>query len=446
MIKLLILSLSLLVFSCQKQNGTEVKHDHNPVKNKIEVYYTCSMHPQIREPKPGKCPICHMNLTKVEVENIDSGKMVNDKKVSILWRCENYTDVTSTVKDVCPIDGTDMVKVNPNIGIIGQVKLRKAQINHFNPDVFTVTKMKMSKNIRLLGTVLQSEEKESNISARVDGRVERVFIKSEGSYVQKDDPVLSYYSPKLITGGEEYILARKTYISKRTREFKELLGQSEKRLLLWGVRKEQMELWFKQGKVPNEIKIYSNASGIVQKKNAFKGKYFQEGQNFFDLIDLRQVWVEMDVYEQDSALIKIGQKVKLEFTALPGHYFEGNIDFINPILDSRSRTLKVRTTINNKLGKLMPGMVGEGYINVSLKGLPLVIPRTGIVDTGKRKIVWLKKDNYSFFAKNIVTGFESQGYVEIIEGLQEGDEVVIEGNFLLDAQAQLFGGYEDFNK
>ena len=225
-----------------------------------------------------------------------------------------------------------------------------------------------------------------------------------------------------------------------------MLRQSEERLEQWGIKKFQYESWYKRNKVPKSITIYSSATGIVRKRNAIVGKYFKEGQNFFELSDLSEIWVEMDVYEHDASLISMGQKVKMEFTSLPGDILEGKINFVNPVLDSVSRTLKVRTTIKNTTGKLKPGMVADATLEINLEGHPLVVPRTAIIDTGKRKVVWTKVSGKQFRAKEIHTGHESEGYVEVKHGLMEGEEVVIEGNFLLDAQAQLFGGYEDMKE
>ena len=122
---------------------------------------------------------------------------------------------------------------------------------------------------------------------------------------------------------------------------------------------------------------------------------------------------------------------------------EGEIDFVNPVLDTTSRTLKVRTTVSNENGVLKPGMIADATLTVKLEGQPLVIPRSAMIDTGKRKVVWVQKEESKFQAKEIHTGYESEGYVEVQHGLKEGEEVVMDGNFLLDAQAQLFGGYED---
>jgi hypothetical protein len=387
-----------------------------------------------------------MILTKIEVSETEME--TSEHKMPEVWHCKDFPDVTSEKPMECPMDGSPMIKKSPEEEagkVISKVKLRKAQLSHFRPDFFPVTTMKMSKNIRLLGAVFRSEEKESKIPARVSGRVEKVFVRVTGAYIKKGDPVLKIYSPRLITGGEEYLLARKSYNKTKSKVYKDLYKQGREKLRLWGVKDFQLQNWYEKGKVPRSITIYSPSTGIVQKKNAVEGKYFKEGQNFFELSDLTTVWVEMDVYEHDSGLVKIGQEVDLKFSALPGQVLKGKIDFIDPVLDPRSRTLKVRTTIENPYGKLRPGMVAESTLKTILEGIRLVIPRTAIINTGKRKVIWQKISEDSYQAKTIHTGFESEGYVEVIHGLNEGDFVVIEGNFLLDAQSQLFGGYEDFS-
>ncbi len=445
-----IVIFSLFLFSaCSKttneghQHGQDAKHE----KESPSFYYTCSMHPEIREDKPGKCPICHMNLTKVLVEDDEKQEPKTEIIESKLWRCEQYPDVTSETEGPCPIDGSEMVLVKSvasknKLDVVAKVRLRKAQMSHFRPEFFSVTKMKMSKDVLLLGATVQAEELESTIPARIKGRIEKVYVQSTGSFIAKGDPVIDIYSPELIAGGEEYIVARKSFEKNKSNEFKKLYLQSIQKLELWGIKANQYKQWYQKGKVPNAITIYSESSGIVQKRNAVVGKYFTVGQPFFELSDLSSLWVEIDVYEHESSLVKIGQKVELKFSSFPGEIFTSKIDFINPVLDTKSRTLKVRTTVANPNGKLRPGMVADTSLHIELDRDVLVIPRSAVVDTGKRKVVWMKKDDRNFVAHEIRTGFESAGHVEIVDGLKEGDEVVLEGNFLLDAQAQLFGGYE----
>lgn len=434
--------LLLLVNSCFKEEQKSLKHDHAKAEKEVKTYYTCSMHPQVREDKPGKCPICGMGLTKVE-EVLDEEHASHSHSIQ-LYSCEADPSITSEAPGECPIDGSPMVEVKKEQSVVAKVSLRKSQVNHFKADLFEVTPMMMQKKIRLLGTVLKSENKESNIPARIPGRVEEVIVQSTGSFIKKGDPVLKLYSPKLLTGADEYLIARKNYFSnRRNKEFKELYEQSIQRMKLWGVLDDQLENWANEKKVPREITIYSPVTGIVEQKNAIKGKYFKEGQSFFDLVDLDTLWVEMDVYEHDSALVKTGQEVEFEFSAYPGELWRGKIDFISPVLDRKTRTLKIRTTLDNSDGKLRPGMVGTASVNLKLAGTPLVIPRTAVIDTGKRKVVWIDLGKNKYQAKRVRTGFESEGYVEVKEGLAEGDQVIVDGNFLLDAQAQLFGGYDD---
>ena len=373
------------------------------------------MHPRIRQDHPGKCSICGMNLVKLH-EDVE----------------KSHTHLTKTK--------TTTHKAGD---VIANIKLKKSQLSHFKPAFFPVTRRQMQKKIRLLGLAVSAESRESHIAARIDGRVEKVYVKSTGSSVHVGDPIIDLYSPQLVTAGEEYLVARKSYQDSPTQNFQQLKQQSEERLRAWGIQKTQYESWFKKGRVPQKIRIYSSASGIVRKRNAVAGKYFKEGEHLFELSDLQNIWVEMDVYEHDAGLVQINQLVELQFTALPGDVFSGKVDFVDPVLSTDSRTLKIRTTISNTNGKLKPGMVADAILNVTLDGNPLVVPRVAVMDTGKRKVVWVKVDEQSFQSKVIRTGHESEGYIEVKAGLEEGEQVVIEGNFLLDAQAQLFGGYED---
>ena len=382
----------------------------NEHKHEAGHYYTCSMHPQIKQDGPGKCPICGMNLTKIELDKEDDTEAV----------------VTATDEET-----------------VAEIKIRKAQLEHFRPTFFTVTNKKMQKNARLLGTVLQSETKEKTISARTGGRIEKVYIKSTGSTIQRGDPVVDFYSPELITAGEEYLVARRSYEKSGSKNFQDMVSQVEKKLKLWSVRSFQYKNWYKKGKVPNRITIYSSVDGVVRKRHAVVGRYFKEGQNFFELYDLSSVWVEIDVYEHDAGLVKIGQKATMQFIAVPGQLVTGEIDFVSPALHTASRTLKIRATVPNPDGKLKPGMIADVTLQIDLPGTPLAVPRSAVIDTGKRKVVWIKVTNKMFQAKVIHTGYESEGYIEVSSGLMEGEKIVLDGNFLLDAQAQLFGGYSD---
>jgi multidrug efflux pump subunit AcrA (membrane-fusion protein) len=443
--KIFLFILFISFVSCNK----EAEHsNNNEIKNssKVETYYTCSMHPQIKEKGPGKCPICGMNLTKVEVDHSDTHDHSEHQVKEDVYYCESSPDITSHAPGECPIDGTPMLKKASLEGgkVVAKMKLRKSQVNHFRAELFEATTMKMNKVIRLLGTLVKSEDKKSNIPARISGRVEKVFVESKGAFIKKGDPVVKLYSSALITSGEEYLISRENYLkNKANQDLKELFLKSIERLKLFGILEFQLENWAKLNKIPRDIIIYSPVTGIVVNKNAIKGKYFNEGQSFFDLVDLSSMWVEMDVYEHDSSLVKLGQSITIEFSALPGEKFQGDINFIDPIINPKTRTLKVRTTLNNLNGNLRPGMVGDVNLKIELEGTPIVVPRSAVIDTGKRKVVWLDLGKHKYQAITVSTGFESAGYMEIKNGLKEGQKVVIDGNFLLDSQAQLVGGYID---
>lgn len=418
----------------------------------IETYYTCAMHPHIHEDKPGKCPICHMNLTKVEVEKNAAltGKKIeedNSPKDKI-WACASDHSITSALADVCPIDGTMMVDISVDekketLGIVAEVKLRKAQVDHFRPSLYTADSMILTDNIRLLGNVVRAEERESSVPARVAGRVEKVYISSVGSLIRQGDPVVDLYSPLLISGGEEYIIARKEFEKNKSKEYRHLFEQSLERLKLWGILESQVDQWYKQGTVPKNITIHAATSGVVSKLAAIKGRYFKEGENLVELSDLSSVWIEIDVYEYESSKVKMNQAIEISFSAIPETIYKGAIDFISPVLEPSTRTLKVRATIANPNGVLRPGMEGMVNLNMDLGMRKVVIPRPSIIDTGKRKVVWIKTGDQLFQAVEVTTGVEAEGYVEITGGIKLGDQIVMDGNFMIDAQAQLFGGYRE---
>ena len=436
-IRVVLLILLSLLISCSKKVEEEGKaHEQHAQK---ESYYTCSMHPQVRESKPGNCPICHMKLTKIEVEPEEK---MSDSAMApkTYWVCESDHSVNSESETICPLDGKPMIEIEKEQPATSKVTLSDTQVAHFDARVFPVQTMKMSKEVRLLGQVVQAQQKESNIPLRIDGRVERVFIKSEGEFVKRGQPVVEIYSPTLISAGEEYIIARKQAgKNAQSRDFKDLLKQSEERLSNWGVTKEQREKWFRDGAVEQLITIYSSTSGIVTKRFAVNGRYFKEGQSLFDLVDLSTVWVELDVYEVDAALVSSGQELEMRFSALPGTVKKGELDFVSPVIDDKTRTLKVRATIDNSDGMLKLGMVVDGRLVVDLSADHLVIPRAAVVDTGKRQIVWVKISERTYEARLVELGRIAGDYVQVITGLSDQDQVVERGNFLLDAQAQLFG-------
>ena len=407
----LVVTCALVIPSFAADDKANMSAEH---KHEQSFYYTCSMHPEIREHEPGKCPICGMNLTKVEIE-------------------PDEPSAQETAGSA--VAGTT----------VAEIKLRKAQLQHFRPAYFTVTTMKMQKRVLLLGKVLQAETREKTIPARVGGRVEKVYIKSTGSKVQRGDAVLDLYSPALITTGEEYLVAYRSLQQSTSTNLRNMLAQAEKKLRLWGIKPFQYKRWAQRGKVPERVTIYSPVGGAVKKRYAVAGRYFKEGQIFFELYDLSSVWVEIDVYEHDANLVTLGQAVTMQFVAVPGQALQGEIDFISPALDTTSRTLKIRATVDNPGGELKPGMIADVTLQIELPGLPLAIPRNAMIDTGKRKVVWKKISAKKFQAQVIQTGYEAEGYVEVKSGLEENQQIVLDGNFLLDAQAQLFGGYSEMS-
>ena len=251
--------------------------------------------------------------------------------------------------------------------------------------------------------------------------------------------MFSLYSPDLVSAGEEYLMSRQIYRKFKNKQNARILRRAEEKLKLFDIPPWIFKRWKKR--VDRKMAFYSPKSGIVTKKHSFKGRYFKRSEVIVEIVDLKELWLELDIYEQDFSPLKLGQKFSLEFTAFPGESMESSIDFISPFLNQKTRTLKVRGSLENKGGRLKPGMVFSAKINFSHPKRVLALPNQAILDTGKRKLVWLKSGEGSFVAKEVKTGFKSRDFSEITWGIDAGDLVVLEANFLLDAGTKFFHEY-----
>jgi Cu(I)/Ag(I) efflux system membrane fusion protein len=387
------LFLGWLLFHSSGRNEIKTVQSAETANSKI---WTCAMHPQIRMPQPGKCPICGMELI--------------------------------------PLDQRSTSSVDP-----ASIHLSKEAAQLANVLTSVVTKKAALKEVRLYGKVQADERLFQSQVAHVPGRIERLAINFTGEQVIKGQVLAEIYSPELITAQQELLETVKT---KQLQP--ELYEASREKLRQWKLTDEQISKIENSGVIQNNFDVLSNTSGTVTARRVNTGDHVSQGTVLFDIADLSKVWIMFDAYESDLEFLHKGEKLSFTLQALPGVDFTGHIIFIDPVIDPLTRVAKVRVETGNQSGKLKPEMFATGNVSSTLPEYRnnVVIPKSAVLWTGKRSIVYVKQPGSVepvFKIREVDLGpMLGESYV-IINGLSEGEEVVTSGTFSVDAAAQLEG-------
>ncbi len=303
----------------------------------------------------------------------------------------------------------------------------------------------LSGAIRAVGTIEIDETKQVRVAARVAGRIEKLYADFTGQGVRAGAPLYSIYSPELVATEREYLLAlqNRQALSGATpdtvRAADELVSASRERLRLWGIGPEQMA-GLERTRTPELALTYgSPISGTVMQKLAIEGQYVTEGTELYLLADLSSVWLMAQVYEYELGRLRMGQPAEISVSAVPGKTLRGRIAFIEPVLDRETRSARVRIALPNPGGTLKPGMFADARIEIPAAP-SLVIPKSALIDTGARQVVYIETAPNTFTARDVKTGEASGDRIAVVEGLKAGDRVVASAAFFVDSQAQLTGG------
>jgi Cu(I)/Ag(I) efflux system membrane fusion protein len=375
------------------QNQTEIaKHDH---ENEVGVW-TCSMHPQIRMDKPGQCPICGMDLIPLEQE-------------------------------------MEELSINPDEIQMSEAAMKLAEIQ-----TARVKKGIPEREVYLLGVVKPDERNISEITARFGGRIEELNINFTGQNVRKGEKLATLYSPELISAQRELLEAIK-YKETNPGFYKAV----RTKLLLWDLTEEQINGLETSGETQHYFSILSPISGTVTKREVSIGDYVKVGMPMFEVIDLSKLWVMFDAYESDLPWIGNEDKIDFSIQSLPGRNFSGKVKFIDPLINEKTRVAKVRVELNNSKQELKPEMFANGILRSKIPNTSdLLIPNTSILWTGKRAVVYVKvpaRSNPTFAYREIVLGPQAGNFYVVESGLEEGEEIAVNGVFKIDAAAQLAG-------
>jgi len=278
-----------------------------------------------------------------------------------------------------------------------------------------------------------------NQVAHIGGRIDKLLVNFTGEPVRKGQLLAIIYSPELVTAEQELIEAAKSKESQP-----EIYQAAREKLMQWLLTEKQIAQIESSGKVKTNFEVYSNTSGIVTAKRVNTGDHVSEGSVLYDIANLSHVWVLFDAYESDLPFLKVGNTISFTLQALPGTNFSANIQFIDPVIDPVNRVAKVRVEVSNAGGKLKPEMFATGIVKANLNEFKdkLVIPRSAVLWTGKRSIVYVKQpdsEEMNFKMREIELGPMLGNSYVVLSGLDEGDEIVTDGTFSVDAAAQLAG-------
>jgi Cu(I)/Ag(I) efflux system membrane fusion protein len=436
------------------------------------LYYTCGMHPSVRvtpedfEKGNDSCPICKMGLIPV------------------------YKDQAGMEMGAGEHEGHEeevLLRLSARAQALAQVKTEEVQFRY------------LFKEINTVGQIDYDERKTAFVAAWIPGRIDRLFADYTGVTVKKGAPLVSLYSPDLVTTQEEYLLARETLEKVKNsrnedtiRGAQSLVEASKKRLLLWGIHEDQVKEIESRKEASTHMTIYAPIGGTVIHKNVLEGKYVKEGENLYQIADMSNLWVLADIYESDLSSIQKGQSVEVTAEAYPGERFTGKIAFIDPSLDPKTRTVKVRVDVPNPDLKLKPGMYVKVLISSHIhegiqstgsplytcpmhpeiltdkpddcpicgmdlvpktqapEGTVLALPKAAVLDTGTRQLVYVEKEKGVYTPKEVELGTEAIAmidgrkgrYYAVLAGLTAGARVVSHANFLIDSQSQITGQAE----
>jgi membrane fusion protein, copper/silver efflux system len=385
--------------------ASEPEHDHT-----TETVWTCSMHPQIQLPESGQCPICFMDLIEVVKESDKNRQSL--RQISFDRRARKLAEV----------------------------------------EVHPVTRGHAATEVHMVGKIDYDETRVGTITSWVNGRIDKLFVDYTGSQVRRGQAMANIYSPELVTAQAELIQALAAFKRTKTSEnaiirntASRTLNASREKLRLLGLSSKQLEGIEQLGKPTNHITLTAPLSGIVIKKDVNEGMYVKTGSPIYTLADLKRLWIILEAYESDLQSISLGQQVDFTVESYPGTAFQGQVAYIDPLVNEKSRTIRIRLNVENSDGKLKPGMFvraissSSAPTDSSAEEAPLLIPISAPLITGKRALVYVQVENQpgTYIGREIVLGARQGGFYQVKSGLMEGELLVTRGNFKIDSAIQL---------
>ncbi len=444
----LALVAGLIIVGCGSNSSAESTSEEIAASKEL---YTCGMHPNVIQEGPGNCPICGMKLTPLNggaaTTSTAATSSTGEKKI-LYWQAPMDPSYISPKPGKSPM-GMDLIPVYEGEEAFGStVKINPVTEQNMGVRIAKVTRRDLTKSIRTVASIETDESRVAHVHTKISGWVEKTFVSTTGEHVTKGQELLEIYSPQLVTAQQEYLDAYHNFQSLSAdvdpilkQNMLNILRSARTRLEYFDISEDQIHNLETSGKTRKTLVIRSPYNGFVITKHVLDGMEVKPGMVLYTLADLSALWIQAEIYESELPWVKEGQQATITLPYFPGESFTGVLDYIYPILETKSRTIKVRLVVPNPDLRLKPGM----YANVTIHANPvknaIAVPQEAVLFSGERTLVFMSLGNGRFAPRDVTVGIESgDNYYEIREGLKAGEAVVLSGQFLLDSESRLQEG------